>query len=617
MRSKTIRALGLWLCMGTISLAACSKKKSNEGFPPAIDDLNGDDFEDGLWQKIRTNLGIDAIEGVDPSDVTTNLGTPSSLISDPEQFEIMTLAQTTAVVGNAEQSVCAEVKAALVVFNPGAQAGITGGYYLNGTTPTVLAAPTKVYWMQYKLMGDANYRSAILSVPTTPPATAHAANAALGVKTEASGTYGYPVLMYGHAGAGGLAYEEIAQAFGQLQSDFIIAAPTFPGEPLCGTYDTVAGVKSTTCTGTNMLAAATGAFAPYENDSVDLVGLHDCVKNLAAGAAKAVVDASGASQGTEDIKAKVVKINATAATAVAAADAPVSIMTGMGRGAGAAGLALARAGALNSVLFSTNTDDATKEAQTTLTQKGAKPDLYSCSLLFAPEASFTSGANKVLLDYWAKEASGILTSEEEAAAELIPGFAAIHAKIKGIRENAALDIDTKATQIAEYVKAIDLSMHLPLLHGGLQNFGKQFTAKLQAAADATASAKTAAAAQGALLDLHGEKDQIADISNSAFFASVGEQVSASLKVDGKIPGVNWLALQVTPPDSSLDPETGELLPGDYGHVSNASFLNGTTIDQGIPSNIDTASFLGKTPAATTLLWFTSQCLPAMTADAAP
>lgn len=364
----------------TVWNASCnSKKQENEGFPPALEDLNAADYEDSLWQKIRTKLGIDAVAGTSEEDLILNLSSLSKLITDTDLATAETSAQVAKVVGNAEQSVCQEIKVPLIDLNPGAAVGLSGGFSVTDGVPKALPLPAKVYLLNYKLKGDTDYRNALVTVPGTDPTVAHTASSLVGVKSEEAGAYGYPLLMYGHAADSGLAYEEIAQSLGELQSSSIIAAPVFPGEALCTTYDTVSGVKTAGCTGTNILKAAVGTSLPYENDVTDLHGLYDCMKTWAAesgGTGRVVVDTQGAASGTEDLSTKIVKINATAEAALAslspvaaaAAGGPVTVVVGFGRGASVAGLTLARAGAINSVYLASTPDTA---AQAALTTKGA------------------------------------------------------------------------------------------------------------------------------------------------------------------------------------------------------------------------------------------------------
>lgn len=598
-----------------------SEKKSNEGFPPVLEELQGAEYEDTLWAKIRTKLGIIPVGGNSADDLVIGLSTPSELISDPELAAVATQEQVAKVVAGAEQSVCQEIKVPLIDINPGAAVGLSGGFSVVNGLPKALPAPAKVYMMNYKLKGDTAYRSALVTVPTTAAAAAHTAVPTIGVKSEATGGYGYPLVIYAHAAASGLAYEELAQSLGDLQSAYIIAAPVFPGEPLCTTYDTVAGVKTTSCTGSNILAAAVGTALPFENDVTDLHGLYDCMKTWAAETtARVVFNAAGTASGTENLSTKIVKINASAETALAtsapllsaAAGGPVTVLAGLGRGATVAGLTLARAGAVNSIYLA-STPDAS--AQAALVSKGAKPALFACSLLIAPQASFTAGKNKLYFDFWAKESSNILTTAQTTAIEAIPTFAAIHAKIKALRNDATKSEDDRATAIADYVKDIELLMHVPLLHGGLQNFGKLFTSKLLGATES--ASKTLKAAQGHMLLLHGTKDRIADVGNSNLLSEVGVITSNELALDNLAPGVKWLALDVEPASSSLD-EDGLLPSSDYGHVSSANFIGGTT-DQAtsMQSNYTVAEYLNLTPAAVTAKWFLTQCANGMDASAVP
>ncbi|RZA22922.1 MAG: hypothetical protein EOP10_14130, partial [Proteobacteria bacterium] len=486
--------------MGLMFYVACgAKKQVNEGFPPSLEELNATDMEDPFWKLVREKLQISAIEGDTEDQLISNLGQPPSYFFNDEEFAAEIGAQAGAYLATAESSVCAEIQTPLTDLLPTTNALVI----TNGAAAPLSPLSAKVYMMKYKLKGDTEFRSSILTVPVTPPAGVPMVS----VQNETSGTRGYPLIMYAHAGIGGLAYPEIAQSLGLLQSAYIIAAPVFPGEPLCKIYDE----GTTTCSGANIASAAVGTSLPYENDATDLLGLHDCIKTFAAGAAKAT------STGTEDLGAKILKISAAAQTAfatanpikAAAAGSPVTITAGLGRGAAVSGLALARAGAYNTVFGGTDA-----AAITALATKGVRPSMFSCSIMAAPQASFVTGINRLFLDYWVRGTSNALNPQAQGAGELVPGFKAIHAKISAIRANAALSEEQKVDAIAAYAKSIDLVNQTYLMHFGLQNFGKYLTAERTAMADATAAALTLKNAQGAALVMHGIQDKIANITNS-------------------------------------------------------------------------------------------------------
>lgn len=618
--------------LAILGLLSCNKKSEpNVGFPPAVDQLDPDDFENPLWTAVRNLLEIPAIDGSSLQNLAASLAIPSTLITDVTKSTTETNKQVAAYVAGAASQHCAEIKTPLIDINPGAAVGLSNAFEVKNGTPTALALPAKVYWMNYKLTGDSDFRNALVTVPSTDPTTAHAASAALATKSDSSGAFGYPIVMYSHAGTGGLAYEEIALSLGQLQMGHIVAAPVFPGEPLCKTYDLTTGGKS--CSESAQLSPAVGSAQPYKSDSEDLLGLYECMKVFAGQTGGiATVDANGAT-GTENISTKILKISASVQTEAqaagqatnsnallalsAAAASPVTLAVGLGRGAGVTALAMARAGAINSISFSAKTDDATVTAQAGLTAAGVTPGLFSCAAIVSPHATFSAGKNRIFLDFWVRDASGLLTPDQATASDQIPGFSFIHQSIAAIRDDAALSQTEKATQISEFVKAIDATMHLTLFHGSVQNFGRVFRSKL--IADTGSAGRTLAAAQGAALNLHGTKDTVADISSTQLFSSIGVTTSTSLASLGLAPGVKWLALGIEPPASSLGAD-GNLASGDLGHVGDISFLGGSSAafaSVTSSADVDTSSFLGKTPGDLVALWLGAQCYPSIVADAVP
>ncbi len=615
MRTTRRLSTGIFLC-GLLSVplfSSCgAKKQVNEGFPQSLEELNEIENEDSFWKLVREKLDIPTIAGSSLDQLLATLSDLPDALTDEDGLTSLVQSQTASLVSTAEKTVCSEIATPLVDLDPGKNFNIDGGFSFNGTTPQALALKAKVYLMKYKLSGDTVYRQAILTVPTTAPAVAHAAAPSIGVQTETSGSYGYPIFLYGHAGAGGLSYTEIASVLGTMQSAYIIAAPIFPGEPLCSTYDS----GTSTCTGSLIASEALGTSQPYENDVIDYLGLHDCLKNLASSGAKAWANPTTGAVGTEDLSSKIVKISAEAQThfaasspiKAAAAGSPVSIAGGMGRGAAIAGLALARAGAYNAAF-------AVDATAGTLVSKGVKPPMFSCALLAAPQASFVSGSNRLLLESWVREGSNVLSSTDRALAEKVPGFAAIHAKIQSLRNDATLaDNEAKATAIVNYVNSIDLLSQTYLMQVGLQNFGKVLTAARISSTDLTLSASTLKAAQGAMLLLHGTEDAVANVGNSALLSSYGVGLNSSLPSDGSVPGVRWLSLGISPPAANVD-ENGDLFANDYGHVDSSSFTSGlSSLSGGLDSNITETEYLEKTPAAVIASFLASQCAMSMNAN---
>jgi hypothetical protein len=476
-----------------------------------------------------------------------------------------------------------------------------------------------------------------VTVPEATPAANKGAVAPDGTN------YGYPITVYAHASTGGLGYPEIAASLGDLQSNHIVIAPVFPGEPVCKTYDT----GTSTCTGDNILVPANTADVGkvYEDDVVDLLGAFECAKRLTT-----VPKYAGTTDTTttETFSAKYAKVNAAlAATAGAkytdlkdngaggataagaactssnstavntgcagalavytSAGQPLSYIVGLGRGGNVVNLALARAGGLNSVLAGT---DATLIGAVRGSATGTNPpypgvyapEMFSCAATIAPQSTFTAGFNKLMLDAWVKKGSDVIPAEKLALLNAaVPGFSGIKTKIESYLDDASLDTDDKkAASIAGYIKKIDGVMHIPLAHGAVQNWGKYFQGRyvnesLNTSTETPNGGATIEDAQGAFLVLHGRKDIVSNVSNSQVYTGVGASVTAALlnkaNAPQAAPGINWVGLEVQPADGVSD----------NNHISDASFLGGKTIvdaNSKTVSTVDTANYVDKTPAAT-------------------
>jgi hypothetical protein len=630
------------------SLPSCGKKTAeNEGFLPKLSEITKEDVlseetlaqqnaENSLWTAVVTALKTTEFDTSSSTAFQTSLGSASvsQFVTDTTQRTAYQTDRVTSFVSTASSQWCKSAPSSFSIVNPGTVLGLsTGGFKLGGTdgkTPVALTANANVYLATYKLgtSDSAQTRYMFVTVPVATPASTNGAVAPDGTN------YGYPITVYAHAATGGLAYEEIAAALGDMQSNHIVVAPVFPGEPVCKTYDT----GTTTCTGDNILVAANTADVGkvYEDDVVDLLGAFECTKRMAT-----VPTYSGTtSVGNETFSTKYAKINLTlsndagsgyttlknaglgadctggtdaalkaqcagALAVYMSAQQPLSYIVGLGRGGNVVNLALARAGGLNSILAGS---DQTLIGAVRGTLSGSSypgvsvPEMFSCAATIAPQSTFTAGFNKVMLDAWVKKGSDIIPSDKLALLNAaVPGFAGIKTKIESYLDDATLDTDEKkANAIAGYIKKIDGVMHIPLAHGGLQNWGKYFTGsyageKLNTSTETPNAGKTIEDAQGAFLVLHGRKDIVANVSNSQVYTGVGASVTSALlnkaNAPQAAPGINWVGLEVQPLDGVSD----------NNHVSDASFLAGTTVvdaSSKAVSTVDTTNYVGKTPAAT-------------------
>lgn len=616
------------------SLPSCGEKtEKNEGFIPKLSEITKEDVVteaavagDSLWNKVIALLEVPGLTGTQ-ADVLTSLGTASTLITDTTKATTAANTKVGSVVATATEQQC-EAGAAtgpfLTDLTSTIAAGIqqkynitigSGGFKIDATTgaPTNLGGQTtlttKVFLMSYKLKNDTDFRYAFLSVPQATPGALTGA-----VRTEsASASYGYPLALYAHASTSGLSYGEIAKVLGDIQLGHIVLAPAFPGEKICISPD-----ANNACTD-DINKTSVGTSKPYQNDVTDLLGAYECVRTkLTAGGsfgtpAGATVSVTGYAPISADIKAD--SATYTAALAGAAAQ-PLTYTIGLGRGANVIALAQQRAGAINSILSSTATDANTTAAKTALTNAGiVAPQTFSCAVSAGGNFTFAHGKNKVYLNYWVAGYSDFIPVASQAALDAIPGFKEVHATIAAIRDDATKDEDTKASEIAAYVKAIDSSFLMSLYHGSVANWGKMYRAKYYAgayAAGVTAAgvpaAKTLAAAQGAILVLNGTKDKVADISNSLIFTGVGAGVTSAIATEkgttgstsplATLGGNNWLSLGINQDGS------------DNGHISDVSFLTGKAISKTLTkmtSTVDEASYLDKVPTDIISAWLTNEC----------
>jgi hypothetical protein len=650
----------------SISLSSCGEKTAkNNGFTESLGETTVDDFitdevkaADGLWTALVGALKTIDFDKSSAEALRASLGKPSipTTLTISAELSTFNTAQTTSYVTSASSQWCQTKPAALTKANPGTKLGLsTGGFKLDSSgKPTALAANANVYLAKYKLGKDAAEPERYMFV--TVPEAAPSANA--GVTTDGT-NYGYPVVAYAHAGASGLAYEEIAAVFGDLQANHIIFAPVFPGEPVCATYDT----GTSTCTGNNILVQANTNDKPliYENDVIDLLGSFECLKKLTT-PPTGTTDKDGVftPDGQEAISSKWALIQMTVANALngnvttlggitgtacttpsnpdyascqkayagyVAASQPLAYLIGAGRGGNVANLAAARAGGINATLAADETAPGLSAEQiTAITNAKAAvrgtftgtypgvyvPEMFSCVATLGAQSTFVAGANKLILEAWVKKSSDYFTPATLQKLDMIPGFSAIKSKLHGYIDDTALETDAKkAEAMAAYIQKIDGLLHAPLAHGSVQNWGKVFTARAASETLNTANppaepngGATYEDALGSWLLLHSQKDKVANVSNTQLFTGVGLTVTLTAQkpaeTDQSVPGINWLGLEVV--NAEVE---------DNGHVFDKSFLGGKTkavtdATTGNPvSNIDTTGYADQTPAAAIAKWLSS------------
>jgi hypothetical protein len=624
------------------SLPSCGKKTAeNEGFLPKLSELDRSDIVDeteaagfNLWDAVRKKL-----------EVSGSLATPSTLITDSTKAETEATSKVGAVVMGSIAQKCnagAATGPFLTDLTDTIKGGLsakgitieTGGFKIDPATgaPTNLGgqseSKTKVYLMSYKLNDDSDFRYAFFSVPQTPPAQDVGAVQA----DTTGGTYGYPLMLYAHAATSGLSFGEIAKSLGDLQLNNIVLAPAFPGEKIC---ISPTDADATVCSD-DINKTSAGVFAPYETDVTDLLGAYECVRTkmttFAATGSSGKFDLStGGSPVGINTYAKIsheMAVTGKYGTSLnGAALQPITIGVGLGRGANVIALAQQRAGAINSILSSDKTDDTTTALKAKLTEAGiAAPETFNCSLAAGGNYTFAHGLNQVFVDYWVSGYTKSLTEAQTTAIEGIPGFKEIHAKIAAIVNDAGKDQETKATEIATYIKLIDSTFQMPLLHGSVANWGKVYRAKYnktlaeglatagqatEAAAAASTAKKTLAAAQGSYLLVNGLKDNVASVTNTQLLSGIGSGVAVKIAEEkakesstsslAALGGMNWLALGIVPVST----------PDDNGHVADVSFHTGKSAAKTttkMTSTVDDSQYLDKTPNEIIKSWLTNECL---------
>lgn len=181
---------------------------SSTNVPKSVKDLTTTDITDAgviarqaKWDEMATALGIGNNKAETSAELLTQLGSPSTYLTDATRAtEFATLVGTLA--------------AKYALTSGGARChSVTSVTYIDEAKDSADASvAAKVYMMKFKTYSDATFAAA--------DDVEHAAY--LTIPTAASAN---PILTYGHGGDSGIGYTEIKKNIGALQAATIVVAP--------------------------------------------------------------------------------------------------------------------------------------------------------------------------------------------------------------------------------------------------------------------------------------------------------------------------------------------------------------------------------------------------------
>lgn len=301
--------------------SGCSSQMQNTGLPKPASEITTEDIQDEKvkaankrWNDLAAQLRL-----INDGE-SQSLKKPSQYFSfeDNSSAALDELSRSLARehLKTASAAGCARVESFELI---GPAKSLQAGVWLPADLNTA-----RWYLMRYRKKqtdgsADPVVNGALVSVPTSSAQT-------------------YPVVAYAHAGDRGLSALEIAAVFNSLQTNHIIVAPAYPGEPICK-FGTTQSSK-TSCDNSGRYFDAAGASAPYSTDAEDLLAAHNCLVGTPA------AHPDIASQVSSKIK--------TQSRAGSQTPVPVSYIMGSSRGGMTALLALAK----NTALLVDNNPDA-------------------------------------------------------------------------------------------------------------------------------------------------------------------------------------------------------------------------------------------------------------------
>ncbi len=567
------------LSAAIFSASGCGSNPSNVGIE---DDDARDNFyseEDGngattIWNDVVEYLGLDSnTAGLDKNgefDASADVEQQLTvwLTTSPEAFTVQDHANfnevrtnaATKLVSTAISSQCGEI-VGISAANQGSKT--------NDENESI-NSNSKFYYLRYKLRDAAgaveeSVRTGIISVPD-------------------STAVNYPLIMYGHGNTIGLQYGEISTLFGSLQESAIIAAPSFPGEPMCAPNPD--GYTST-CTGDKVVADAihTQSGADIWNGDVnEFLGLYNCVNTLRASTSVAVLDQSkkfsdtGNTTSTATLLAKVAAISAAGNAGV-----PYTLLIGADRGGLVAKLAAARAGYYFYDLAQGDNSNITAYAES-ISFSDTPATVFPIGIgTLGTNVSLVLGTNRLALQYMY---GGIISSTNFVA---LPGYALLGDLFAQYSINEELTIADSVAELA----IRDMAFMGQFLAYSLRNWG-------------AANEATGTDAKGQIINLHGTEDIIASYSQAQIADGIYTSINAVIAASNnsatddskKVPGFDYATYAFQASDTyfhdcaedgkidACESDTDHVFTGDgdkdgvledYNHVSDISFLTGKIV----------------------------------------
>ena len=405
---------------------------------------------------------------------------------------------------------------------------------VNGIVSTSIKPATgTVYLITYQLGGNTaqNYQ-ALVSIPS-----------------DASATKQYPLMMFAHGGDAGLAFSEMATLLQGNLGKFIVAAPVYPGEPICAvtfTQGTEANGYARSCVDhsgnvTAPVVAAVGSKSPMRGDVDSLLALQNGISQLLLSPSTVYSGSNNVFLDLNNSK-PIISFNSTDPT-LKGIYGPQTIAIADSRGGGTLMAALGRTGMIIPEYINCK---LTLAHPCAFGNKIPTPSFFSGSAFYYSPSSFLVGQFRFLTQYMM---SGNVPSGFNGL-PMVPEMTHYFDNYRNAQSGSATEI-TELTNLVGFMGASDITYLAPYISAAVQNWTTNSMSLIL----------SQQVVPGSIIFVHGTQDAIVPFT---------ESLIAKTAMDGVFDNIYGAGASTSPLVANLVPAVGSQI---YSFQPDASYYN--------------------------------------------